>query len=240
VTGASPGPILRVEGLSAGYAGEHIVHDVTFEVAEGEAIAVIGSNGAGKSTLFKAIVGLLAGTKGTVRLAGTDISRLATHRIARRGLAYVPAERHLFPHMTVAENLGLGAFPGRPDAARQEVVFDLFPRLAERRKQHAGTLSGGEQQMLAVGRALMSEPRVLMLDEPTTGLAPRLAIEAYRALARLRDGGLTLVVAEQQVPLALELAARGYVLENGRIDLAGTSEELAGNPDVQRAYLGVA
>jgi branched-chain amino acid transport system ATP-binding protein len=240
VTGASPGPILRVEGLSAGYAGEHIVHDVTFEVAEGEAIAVIGSNGAGKSTLFKAIVGLLAGTKGTVRLAGTDISRLATHRIARRGLAYVPAERHLFPHMTVAENLGLGAFPGRPDAARQEVVFDLFPRLAERRKQHAGTLSGGEQQMLAVGRALMSEPRVLMLDEPTTGLAPRLAIEAYRALARLRDGGLTLVVAEQQVPLALELAARGYVLENGRIDLAGTSEALAGNPDVQRAYLGVA
>ncbi|HWC67663.1 MAG TPA: ABC transporter ATP-binding protein [Acidimicrobiales bacterium] len=240
MTGASPGPILRVEGLSAGYAGEHIVHDVTFEVAEGEAIAVIGSNGAGKSTLFKAIVGLLAGTKGTVRLAGTDISRLATHRIARRGLAYVPAERHLFPHMTVAENLGLGAFPGRPDAARQEVVFDLFPRLAERRKQHAGTLSGGEQQMLAVGRALMSEPRVLMLDEPTTGLAPRLAIEAYRALARLRDGGLTLVVAEQQVPLALELAARGYVLENGRIDLAGTSEELAGNPDVQRAYLGVA
>jgi branched-chain amino acid transport system ATP-binding protein len=240
VTGASPGPILRVEGLSAGYAGEHIVHEVNFEVAEGEAIAVIGSNGAGKSTLFKAIVGLLAGTKGTVRLAGTDISRLATHRIARRGLAYVPAERHLFPHMTVAENLGLGAFPGRPDAARQEVVFDLFPRLAERRKQHAGTLSGGEQQMLAVGRALMSEPRVLMLDEPTTGLAPRLAIEAYRALARLRDGGLTLVVAEQQVPLALELAARGYVLENGRIDLAGTSEELAGNPDVQRAYLGVA
>jgi branched-chain amino acid transport system ATP-binding protein len=240
VTGVTSGAILRVDGLSAGYAGEHIVHDVTFEVAEGEAIAVIGSNGAGKSTLFKAIVGLLAGTKGTVRLAGTDISRLATHRIARRGLAYVPAERHLFPHMTVAENLGLGAFPGRPDAARQEVVFDLFPRLAERRKQHAGTLSGGEQQMLAVGRALMSEPRVLMLDEPTTGLAPRLAIEAYRALARLRDGGLTLVVAEQQVPLALELAARGYVLENGRIDLAGTSEELAGNPDVQRAYLGVA
>jgi branched-chain amino acid transport system ATP-binding protein len=240
VTGAASGAILRVDRLSAGYAGEHIVHDVSFEVAEGEAIAVIGSNGAGKSTLFKAIVGLLDGTRGGVWFAGTDISRLPTHRIARRGLAYVPAERHLFPHMTVAENLGLGAFPGRPGAAREEVVFDLFPRLAERRKQHAGTLSGGEQQMLAVGRALMSEPRVLMLDEPTTGLAPRLAIEAYRALARLRDGGLTLVVAEQQVPLALELAARGYVLENGRIDLAGTSAELAGNPDVQRAYLGVA
>ena len=119
-------------------------------------------------------------------------------------------------------------------------MFDLFPRLAERRRQDAGTMSGGEQQMLAVGRALMSDPKVLMLDEPTTGLAPRLAVEAYRALARLRDAGLTLVVAEQQVPLALELASRGYVLENGRIELAGTSEELAGNPDVQRAYLGVA
>jgi branched-chain amino acid transport system ATP-binding protein len=237
---AGPGPILRVDGLSAGYAGEHIVHDVSFEVHKGEAITVIGSNGAGKTTLFKAIVGLLAGTRGSVAFAGSDISRLATHRICRRGLGYVPAERHLFPHMTVAENLALGAFPGRPAATREDVVFGLFPRLAERRKQDAGTLSGGEQQMLAVGRALMSDPKVLMLDEPTTGLAPRLAMEAYRALAQLRDGGLTLVVAEQQVPLALDLASRGYVLENGRVDLAGTSEELAGNPDVQRAYLGVA
>jgi branched-chain amino acid transport system ATP-binding protein len=169
-----------------------------------------------------------------------EISRLATHRIARRGLAYVPAERHLFPSMTVTENLALGAFPHRPGQARERVVFDLFPRLEERRKQDAGTLSGGEQQMLAVGRALMSDPKVLMLDEPSTGLSPLLATEAYRALARLRDAGLTLIVAEQQVPLALELASRGYVLENGRIDLVGTSGELLGNPDVQRAYLGVA
>ena len=171
--------ILRVDGLSAGYAGEHIVHDISLEVAEGEAITVIGSNGAGKSTLLKAIVGMLDGTRGTVTFDGAGISRLATHRIARRGLAYVPAERHLFPHMTVAENLALGAFPGRPEAAREDLVFDLFPRLAERRKQDAGTLSGGEQQMLAVGRALMSNPKVLMLDEPSTGLAPLLA-----------DGGL--------------------------------------------------
>ena len=232
--------ILRVDGLSAGYAGEHIVHDISLEVAEGEAITVIGSNGAGKSTLLKAIVGMLDGTRGTVTLDGAGISRLATHRIARRGLAYVPAERHLFTAMTVAENLALGAFPGRPEAAREDLVFDLFPRLAERRKQDAGTLSGGEQQMLAVGRALMSNPKVLMLDEPSTGLAPLLATEAYRVLARLRDAGLTLVVAEQQVPLALDLASRGYVLENGRVDLAGTSQELLGNPDVQRAYLGVA
>jgi len=134
----------------------------------------------------------------------------------------------------------LGAYPSKPDPAREEFIFQVFPRLAERRKQDAGTMSGGEQQMLAVARALMSQPRVLMLDEPTTGLAPRLAREAYEALAHLRDAGLTLVVAEQQVPLALELASRGYVLENGRIELAGTSDELAGNPDVQRAYLGVA
>jgi branched-chain amino acid transport system ATP-binding protein len=232
--------ILRVDGLSAGYAGEHVVHDISLDVAAGEAITVIGSNGAGKSTLLKAIVGMLEGTRGTVLFDGAEISRLATHRIARRGLAYVPAERHLFPAMTVAENLALGAFPRRPEIAREQVVFDLFPRLAERRKQDAGTLSGGEQQMLAVGRALMSDPKVLLLDEPTTGLAPLLATEAYRALAKLRDAGLTLVVAEQQVPLALELASRGYVVENGRVELAGTSQELLGNTDVQRAYLGVA
>jgi branched-chain amino acid transport system ATP-binding protein len=231
--------MLRVDGLSAGYAGEHVVHDIDFEVAEGEAITVIGSNGAGKSTLFRAIVGLIARSRGTVMFDGRDVSKLGTHRITRCGLAYVPAERHLFPHMTVAENLSLGAFPGRPRPDREAVVFDLFPRLAERRRQHAGTMSGGEQQMLAVGRALMSGPKMLMLDEPTTGLAPRLAAEAYRALATLRDAGMTLVVDEQQVPLALELASRGYVLENGRFQLSGTSGELADNPNVQRAYLGV-
>jgi branched-chain amino acid transport system ATP-binding protein len=232
--------LLRVHALSAGYAGEHVVHEISFAVAPGEAIAVIGSNGAGKSTLFRAIAGLLRDRSGGVLLDGDDISKQPAHRISRRGLAYVAAERHLFPHMTVAENLALGAFPRRSAIARESVVFDLFPRLAERRRQKAGTMSGGEQQMLAVGRALMSDPKVLMLDEPTTGLAPRLAVEAYRALATLRGAGLTLVVAEQQVPLALELASRGYVLENGRIELAGTSAELAGNPGVQRAYLGVA
>jgi branched-chain amino acid transport system ATP-binding protein len=142
--------------------------------------------------------------------------------------------------MSVKENLVLGAYPKRHSAERMALVFELFPRLAERERQHAGTMSGGEQQMVAVGRALMSEPRLLMLDEPTTGLAPKLAAEAYHALAALREQGLTVLVAEQQVPLALALADRGYVLENGRIQLAGTSEELASNPDVRRAYLGVA
>ena len=232
--------ILRVDGVSAGYSGENVVHDVSFTIDEGEAVTIIGSNGAGKTTLFRAIVGMLRASTGTVVFDGDDVTGLATHRVARRGLAYVPAERHLFPDMSVVENLQLGAFPARPDSEVEQMVFGLFPRLAERRKQHAGTMSGGEQQMLAVGRALMSKPKVLMLDEPTTGLAPLLANEAYQALARLRENGLTLVVAEQQVPLALELASRGYVLENGRIELAGSSAELADNPDVRRAYLGIA
>jgi branched-chain amino acid transport system ATP-binding protein len=232
--------VLEVSGLSAGYLGEDVVHEVSFSVAGGEVIAVIGSNGAGKTTLFRTMCGLRRPSRGTVTFDGEVITGRRAHHIARRGLAYVPAERHLFPQMAVTENLDLGAYPNRPRAERRALVFELFPRLAERRRQRAGTMSGGEQQMLAVGRALMADPRVLVLDEPTTGLAPRLAAEAYDALAALRGGGLTIVVAEQQVPLALDLADRGYVLENGRIQLTGSAAELAGNPEVQRAYLGVA
>jgi branched-chain amino acid transport system ATP-binding protein len=231
--------MLEVAELSVGYLGEDVVHAVSFAAAEGEAVAVIGSNGAGKTTLFRAVCGLLRPSHGSVRLDGRSITRRRAHDIARGGLAYVPAERHLFPEMTVAENLDLGAFPRRPRAERQALVDELFPRLAERRRQRAGTLSGGEQQMLAVGRALMSEPRLLLLDEPTTGLAPKLAADAYAALATLREQGLTIVVAEQQVPLALGFADRGYVLESGRIQLGGRATDLEGNPDVQRAYLGV-
>ena len=172
------------------------------------------------------IVSILRKGSGTVTLSGTDVSRLPTHRLSRLGLAYVPAERHLFPQMSVMENLQLGAFPGRPDPDRQALVFDVFPRLAERTKQDAGTMSGGEQQMLAVARALMSNPKVLMLDEPTTGLAPRLAREAYVALGKLRDAGLTLVVAEQQVPLALELAASRLVALSPQALLAQLSDRL--------------
>lgn len=232
--------MLEVRGLSAGYHGESVVHEVSFGVADGEAITIIGSNGAGKTTLFRAIVGLIKPSAGTVTLDGADITGAPAHRIARAGIAYVPAERHLFPQMTVAENLALGAYPRRPDPGRLELVYHLFPRLEERVAQAAGTMSGGEQQMLAVGRALMSEPAVLMLDEPTTGLAPKLATEAYAALATLHRQGLTVVVAEQQVPLALGLAERGYVLENGRVQLEGTSAQLRTDPEVRRAYLGVA
>lgn len=232
--------MLEVSDLSAGYLGEPVVHGLSLAVHETEAVAIIGSNGAGKTTLFRAICGMLDVVAGSVRFDGSDVTGFPTHRLAREGLAYVPAERHLFPQMTVRENLALGAYPGRPDPSVQSMIWTLFPRLAERSRQRAGTMSGGEQQMLAVGRALMAKPRLLLLDEPTTGLAPKLAAEAYAALAELRSQGLTLLVTEQQVPLALSLCDRGYVLENGRFELAGTSDELEANPDVRRAYLGVA
>jgi branched-chain amino acid transport system ATP-binding protein len=231
--------VLEVAELCAGYHGEDVVHGISFTVDEREVVALVGSNGAGKTTLFRAVCGLLRSSRGQVTLAGRSIGGRPAYEIARRGLAYVPADRRLFPHMSVTENLDLGAYPRRPGRARRDLVLDLFPRLAERSRQAAGTLSGGEQQMLAVGRALMSEPRLLLLDEPTTGLAPRVAAEAYAALAALREHGLTIVVAEQQVPLALRLADRGYVIEDGRIGLAGTSRELEENPEVQRAYLGI-
>ncbi|MFQ5558631.1 MAG: ABC transporter ATP-binding protein [Acidimicrobiales bacterium] len=225
--------------LSAGHLGEDVVHDASLTVADGEVVAVIGSNGAGKTTLFRAICGLLTPSKGAVRFTGDDVTGLGAHRMARKGLAYVPAERRLFPAMTVRENLILGAYPDRHSAAQLDFVYGVFAILRERNNQHAGTLSGGEQQMLAVGRALMSEPQLLMLDEPTTGLAPKLAVDAFAAFDELRREGLTILLAEQQVPLALGLADRAYVLENGRFQLTGTADELARDPGVKRAYLGV-
>ena len=231
--------MLEVRELAAGYQGNDVVHDISFQVDEGEAVMIIGSNGAGKTTLFRAMCGLSRPSSGVVVFDNEEVTGQPAQRVVRRGLGFVPAERHLFPRMTVHENLFLGAYPKRPDEETISVVFDLFPRLAERRRQHAGTLSGGEQQMLAVGRALMSRPRLLVLDEPTTGLAPKLAHQAYEALTVLREQGLTLLVAEQQVPLAMAFSDRGYVLDNGVISLAGTSEELAADPRVRSAYLGV-
>lgn len=231
--------MLEVSSFSAGYQGNDVVRDVSFHVETGEAVMIIGSNGAGKTTLFRAMCGLLGALSGEVLFNGADVAGMPAQRIVRLGMGFVPAERHLFPRMTVQEHLSLGAYPKRPDPETMSIVLDLFPRLAERRRQSAGTMSGGEQQMLAVGRALMSRPRLLVLDEPTTGLAPKLAVEAYEALGVLRDQGLTLLVAEQQVPLAMAFCDRGYVLENGVIRLEGTSEQLAKNPEVRRAYLGV-
>lgn len=232
--------MLEVRGLSVGHEGSDVVHEVDLDVAAHEVVAVIGSNGAGKTTLLRAVCGLLPASGGSVRLDGEEVLGVGTAHLARRGLVYVPAERHLFPRMTVAENLALGAYPARPDADVLAAVHALFPRLAEREGQLAGTMSGGEQQMLAVGRALVGRPRLLLLDEPSTGLAPRLASEAFAALARLRDDGTTILVAEQQVPLALDLADRGYVLEDGRIGLEGTADQLGADDRVRRAYLGIA
>lgn len=232
--------MLEVVGLAAGYLGERVVDGIDIEVGSAEAVAIVGSNGAGKTTLFRAIAGLLPSMDGRVVFDGKGVTRFPAHRRARAGIAYVPAERHLFPSMTLKTNLVLGAYPKRPDRDTLELVHELFPRLKERHRQQAGTLSGGEQQMLAVARALMARPRLLMLDEPTTGLAPILAQAAFEALEGLKKQGTTLLIAEQQVPLALSVADRGYVLENGRIRLSGTSAELERNPDVRRAYLGVA
>lgn len=231
--------MLEVNGLAAGYQGNDVVHDIAFRVDAGEAVMIIGSNGAGKTTLFRTVIGLLGPSSGEVRFEGMDITGMPAQRVVRLGIGFVPAERHLFPRMTVEENLSLGAYPQRPDMDVLAMVMELFPRLAERMKQTAGTMSGGEQQMLAVGRALMSKPRLLVLDEPSTGLAPLLARATYEALGVLRERGLTVLIAEQQVPLAMAFSDRGYVLENGRIRTEGTSAELAADPDVRQAYMGV-
>ncbi len=231
--------MLEVSGLAAGYQGNDVVHDISFDVHPGEAVMIIGSNGAGKTTLFRSVIGLIEPSAGEVRFEGAEITGMPAQRITRLGIGFVPAERHLFPRMTVDENLALGAYPERPDRETLALVMDLFPRLVERKRQMAGTMSGGEQQMLAVGRALMAKPRLLVLDEPSTGLAPLLARATYEALRVLRGRGLTVLVAEQQVPLVLAFSDRGYVLENGRIRTQGTSAELAADPNVRSAYLGV-
>ena len=230
--------LLRVEGLHAGYGLAPVLRNVSLDAHPGEAIAVIGPNGAGKTTLLKSIVGMLRLTSGRVHFEGSHLNGIRAFQAARLGLAYVPAERELFPGMSVLENLELGAFRHRGET-QLERVLDLFPRLAERRRQLAGTLSGGEQQMLAIGRALMSAPKLLLLDEPSTGLAPKVVAELYRNLARLKSAGLTIIVTEQQVALALALTDRAYVLEQGEIRMSGRSSELAGDASIKKAYLGV-
>jgi branched-chain amino acid transport system ATP-binding protein len=232
--------LIRVEGIAVGYDEVPVLRDVSLEVQRGEAVGVIGPNGAGKTTLFKAIMGMVKPAKGRILFDGAALHGFSTHGIVRRGIVYVPAERELFPQMTVLENLELGAYIGHATRGqRMEFVFSLFPRLRERRDQFAETLSGGEQQMLAIARGVMTRPKVLLLDEPSTGLAPMLVAEMYRQLARLKEQGLTILLAEQQVPQALSFCDRVYVLENGRIRLSGKSKDLQGDPEIMRAYLGV-
>ena len=232
---------LEVQALETGYGKAQVLFGVDLEVEAGELVALLGANGAGKTTLLRALSGLLRPWKVSVLLGGKDLRGLSPARRARLGLGHVPEGRQLFPLMTVEENLRLGAAflaPGR-EKEGYERVYALFPRLAERRRQLAGTLSGGEQQMLAIGRALMGFPRILLVDEPSLGLSPRLAEEVLLALKEVARGGVGVLLVEQNVALSLEVAERGYVLEHGRVVLEGPAQALAQDPRVREAYLSL-
>ncbi|MEZ5901645.1 MAG: ABC transporter ATP-binding protein [Hyphomicrobiaceae bacterium] len=232
--------MLRVSNLTAGYGALRVLHGVDLDVAEGEAVAVLGANGAGKSTLLRCLSGLLPFSGEAVFLE-RSIGGVAPHVIARRGLIQVPEARHIFPDLTVHENLLVGgtAMPQQSDRMRVlDEVLALFPILAERRRQQAGTMSGGQQQMLAIGRALMGKPKLLVLDEPSLGLAPIVVRELYQAVRRLIDSGLTVLLVEQDVTLALQVVARAYVLEGGRVALTGSASELRESTHVREHYLG--
>jgi branched-chain amino acid transport system ATP-binding protein len=232
---------LRVEALEAGYGKAQVLFGVDLEVVENELVALLGANGAGKTTLLRAISGLVRPWSGRVLLEGQDLRGLSPAKRARMGLGHVPEGRQLFPLMTVEENLRLGAAFLAPGREREgyERVYGLFPRLAERRRQLAGTLSGGEQQMLAIGRALMGFPKILLVDEPSLGLSPRLAEEVLRALEAVAKEGVGVLLVEQNVALTLDVAERGYVLEHGKVVLEGPASALAQDPRVREAYLSL-
>ncbi len=234
--------LLEVSALTTAYAGMVAIADVSLGVDVGEIVVVAGANGAGKSTLLQSIAGMIRTQSGRVRFADEAIDALPAHRIAARGLAFVPESRRLFPRLSVEDNLRLGSYlhRGKPDRdAPLEQVFGLFPRLKERLKQRAETLSGGEQQMLAVGRALMTRPRLLMLDEPSQGIMPKLVDEIFDAVLTIRDTGVTVLLVEQRLAECLEIAERAYVLQTGRVILSGTAAEVRDNPEIRRAYLGM-
>jgi ABC-type branched-subunit amino acid transport system ATPase component len=241
VTGDAGPVLLRAEAITAGYGKMAILHDVTLEVRTGEMVSVIGPNGAGKSTAFKTIVGFLRPTHGRVRFDGQDITGLRPDQVLHRGLAYVPQGRIVFPQMTVLENLEMGAYIER-DAGRirhaLDRVYTLFPILAQRRGQKAGTMSGGEQQMVAIARALMTTPKLILLDEPSLGLAPKFVSLIFDKLSDMRRAGFTLMVVEQNAARALAVADRGYVLELGRNRFEGGGQTLLQDPEVKRLYLG--
>ena len=235
-------PLLEVDAVDTYYGRVQALHGVSLTIDEGEIVTLIGSNGAGKTTTLRTISGLNRPARGKVRLRGTDISGLAPDRVVVRGIGHAPEGRRVFGRMSVRDNLFLGAYV-RKDAAGirsdEERVFGFFPRLAERRNQIAGTLSGGEQQMLAIGRALMSRPKLLLLDEPSLGLAPILVDTIFQVIREINSQGTTILLIEQNAAKALQVANRGYVLETGRIVQEGTSKALLKSPDVQRAYLGI-
>ena len=233
--------MLEVTGLRVAYGGIQAVRSITFHVNEGEMVALVGANGAGKTSTLKALARMLDAAGGDVHFLGRDITAIAPHRLIREGIALVPEGRGVFPRLAVAENLAMGAFVRRDKAAIAadlDHVYSLFPRLKERASQLAGTLSGGEQQMLAIGRALMSRPKLLLLDEPSMGLSPLLVETILATIVEILAQGATVLLVEQNALMALEIADRAYVLESGTITLQGTGAELAANDRVRRAYLG--
>lgn len=233
-------PILKVDNINVYYGSIHAIKGVSFEVNQGEIVTLIGANGAGKSTTLNTVAGLLHSKTGSITFLGENLGHLPCHKTVSKGLALVPEGRRVFLQMSVQENLEMGAYtkPGSGVAADLEHVYELFPRLKERMRQTAGTLSGGEQQMLAMGRALMSRPKLLMLDEPSMGLAPILVEQIFKIIQTLHEAGTTILLVEQNAQAALSIADRGYVLETGKIVTSGTGTELLASPEIKKAYLG--
>ena len=232
--------LLNVEGINVYYGAIHAIKDISFHVNEGEIVTLIGANGAGKTTTLQTISGLLHSKTGSVTFLGENLAKVPAHKIVSKGLALVPEGRRIFLQMTVQENLEMGAYTqsGKTADADLEKVYAQFPRLKERYRQVAGTLSGGEQQMLAMGRALMSRPKLLMLDEPSMGLAPILVEQIFKIIQTLHEAGTTILLVEQNAQAALSIADRGYVLETGKIVTSGTGTELLASPEIKKAYLG--
>ncbi len=233
--------MLKVENLNVSYGAIHAIHDVSLEVKDGEIVSLIGANGAGKTTILHTITGLKSASGGIIEYDGADLRKVPAHKIVTMGLAHIPEGRHVFTRMTVTENLEMGAY-SRKDKAKiaenLEFVYSSFPRLKERSKQLAGTLSGGEQQMLAMGRAIMSNPRLVVMDEPSMGLSPLLVKEVFHIIKKMHESGITILLVEQNAKMALSIADRAYVLETGRIVMDGDANELANDPRVKKAYLG--
>ena len=232
--------MLKVDDMNVYYGNIHAIKGISFEVGEGEIVTLIGANGAGKSTILKTISGLLRTKTGSITFAGNPIDHTASHTIVKRGLAHVPEGRRVFAQMSVQENLEMGNYTqsGATMSERIDEIYVRFPRLKERRKQFAATLSGGEQQMLAIGRALMSQPKLLMLDEPSMGLAPLLVEQIFDIIQELHDSGVTILLVEQNAHMALNIADRGYVLETGRITMTDDAKALLADDAIRRAYLG--
>jgi len=235
-------PILKIENIDVFYDDLQVIWSVSLEVNRGEIVALLGANGSGKSTILNTVSGLLTPASGSITFEDQRLDQVPAHKVIEHGIAQVPEGRRLFPEMTVRENLIMGSLTPKAKARRKETiewVFGLFPRLREREKQMAGTLSGGEQQMLAVGRGLMSLPKLIMLDEPSLGLAPILVAEIFNIIQLIQQEGVTVLVVEQNTKHTLEICHRGYVLENGRVVLDGTGQELLDNEQVKQAYLGI-